>query len=74
MSLYLSRVAAVAALLGYGGSAMPDIYMPRADFPIEPPRRGAGGAFGRAPYVGRHRPAGTKLWRKASQKKLGLRW
>lgn len=38
-----------------------------------PPQRSIPGAFGRSRYSS-PRPAGSKLYRKAEERKLGLRW
>lgn len=68
MSYDIRRVAAIAAMLGsaMGGGA---------EVMAQPRRRSTAGASGaRDPYRGPRGAAGSKLWRKASEGKLGLRW
>jgi hypothetical protein len=67
--------AALTALAVPVLSSVPDIRMPA-------PMGGAGDAPPwprahtrmRVRTRGSHKPAGSKLWRKASEQKLGLRW
>jgi hypothetical protein len=68
MSLDFRRIASVAAMVGLAmGSSM-------GGAEVMPKRPPAGVTFGGRQYRSTRRPSGSKLWRKASEGKLGLRW